>query len=171
MSDPGATTSGPPSGSPAGGPERRSWWLLAVVVAAALLVSGGAAAVVVSGGDHDPGGPALGAAPPVELATLPEDVAARYRFADAHPGELAEIPCFCGCQEFLAHEDLYDCFVRPNGAGYEPHAAGCGVCLGEAALAADLLAAGTPAVEVRQRIIAQFGTTPITSPDQTVPPA
>jgi len=172
VSDPGATTSGPPSGSPAGGPEHQRWWLLALVVAAVLVIGGGAVAVVVSGGDDDPtDGHAMGVAPPVELVTLSEDVAALYRFAEEHRTELAEVPCFCGCEEFLAHESLYDCFVRADGAGYDGHAAGCGVCLGEAAVASDLLAAGTPAGEVAQQIIEQFGTTPITSPDQTIPRA
>lgn len=170
MSDAGATTSGPSSGSPAGGPELRRWWLLAVVVAAVLVIGGGAVAVVVSGVDGDPdGGHVMGVAPPVELTTLSEDVAVLYRFAEGHQAELAQVPCFCGCEEFLAHESLYDCFVRADGAGYDSHAAGCGVCLGEAAVASDLLAAGTSAGQVAQRIIEQFGTTPITSPDQTVP--
>lgn|GEM_PF-1495102 len=170
MSGRGATTSGPPSGSPAGGQELRRWWLLPVVVAAVLVIGTGAAAVAVSGGSQDPDGDhVMGGAPPVDLATLSEDVAVLYRFAERHQAELAPVPCFCGCEEFLAHESLYDCFVRADGAGYDSHAAGCGVCLGEAAVAADLLAAGTPAGEVAQRIIEQFGTTPITSPDQTVP--
>lgn len=172
MSDAGATTSEPPRGSLAGGPEHQRWWLLALVIAALLVIGGAGVAVVVSGGDRDPdGGHAMGAAPPLELATLTEDVAALYRFADAHQAELVEVPCFCGCEEFLAHESLYDCFVRADGAGYDSHAAGCGVCLGEATVASDLLAAGTPPGEVAQRIIEQFGTTPITSPDQTVPRA
>lgn len=172
MTHPGATTSGPPSGSPAGGPEHQRWWLLALVIAAVLIIGGAAVAVVVSGGDDDPaGGHAMGVAPPVELATLSEDVAALYRFAEGHQAELAGVPCFCGCEEFLAHDSLYDCFVRADGAGYDSHAAGCGVCLGEAAVVSDLLAAGTPAGEVTHRIIEQFGTTRITSPDQTVPRA
>jgi hypothetical protein len=63
------------------------------------------------------------------------------------------IPCLCGCEEFFAHENLYDCFIRIDGAGYDSHGAGCGVCLAEAAVASKLLDAGTPATEVAERIV------------------
>jgi hypothetical protein len=109
------------------------------------------------------------AAAPLELASVAADVADHYRYAEAHQAELSVIPCFCGCEEFLAHENLYDCFIRIDGAGYDSHAAGCGVCLGEAVVAVQLLDAGTPATEVAERIVEQFGTTSITSPDQTIP--
>jgi hypothetical protein len=143
--------------------------LVAAPLLVVLVMAAGAVAVVASargdgGNDH-----AMGAAPPLELASLTADVASHYRYAEAHQTELSAIPCFCGCQEFLAHESLYDCFVRIDGAGYDSHAAGCGVCIGEAVLASKLLDAGTPVADVAARIVEQFGTTPVTSPDQTIP--
>jgi hypothetical protein len=139
--------------------------LVVVLVAAA-----GAVALVVSTGDSDTGDSLrMEAATPLELASVAADVADHYRYAEAHQAELSVIPCFCGCEEFLAHENLYDCFIRIDGAGYDSHAAGCGVCLGEAVVAVQLLDAGTPATDVAERIVEQFGTTSITSPDQTIP--
>jgi hypothetical protein len=134
-----------------------------------LLMAAGAVAVVALAGGDGGNDHAMGAAPPLELASVTADVADHYRYAEAHPAELSAIPCFCGCQEFLGHESLYDCFVRIDGAGYDSHAAGCGVCIGEAVLASQLLDAGTPAADVAARIVEQFGTTTITSPDQTIP--
>jgi hypothetical protein len=135
-----------------------------------LVVAAGAVALVTSTGDGDSGDAhGMGAAPPLELVSVSDDVAGHYRYAETHRADVSVIPCFCGCEEFLAHENLYDCFVRTDGAGYDSHAAGCGVCLGEAAVASQLLDAGTPAAEVADRIVEQFGTTPITSPDQTIP--
>lgn len=134
---------------------------------AALLVAGGAASFVVGRdgtGDARPHGPAAA----LELASVTDDIARNYRYAETHRKELSTIPCFCGCEEFLGHESLYDCFIRADSA-YDSHAAGCGVCIGESAVASSLLDAGRPATEVAERIIEQFGTTPVTSPDQTTP--
>jgi hypothetical protein len=161
-------SSGPPL--PSGGPEVRWWWLFGAPLLAVLVVAVGAVALVVATGDSEAGDAhPMEAAAPLELASVTADVAAHYRYAEAHQAELSAIPCFCGCQEFLAHESLYDCFVRVDGAGYDSHAAGCGVCIGEAVLASQLLEAGTPVADVAARIVEEFGTTPITSPDQTIP--
>ena len=159
-----------PSDAPANGaPAVRWWWLFVGPLLALLLVAGGAAALIASGDDGDAGDAhAMGAAPPLELASVTDDIAGHYRYAEDHQTDFAAIPCFCGCEEFLSHENLYDCFIRTDGAGYDSHAAGCGVCIGEAVVASQLLDAGTPATEVADRIVEQFGTTPITSPDQTI---
>jgi len=160
-----------PSDAPAkGAPAVRWWWSCVGPLLALLLVAGGAAALMAAGGDGDAGGAhAPGAAPPLELASVTDDIARLYRYAEGHRTDFSAIPCFCGCEDFLGHENLYDCFIRSDGAGYDSHAAGCGVCIGEAAVASRLLDADTPATEVADRIVEQFGTTPITSPDQTIP--
>ena len=160
-----------PSDAPANGaPAVRWWWLFVGPLLALLLVAGGAAALIASGDDGDAGDAhAMGAAPPLELASVTDDIAGHYRYAEGHQTDFSKIPCFCGCEEFLGHENLYDCFVRTDGAGFDSHAAGCGVCIGEAVVASQLLDAGTPVTDVADRIVEQFGTTPITSPDQTIP--
>jgi hypothetical protein len=101
---------------------------------------------------------------PVELVDLAPAAAEHYRHAEEHRSEYAAIPCFCGCEEFLAHRHLLDCFVRADGAGYDAHAAGCGVCLGESATAHDLLAGGADPDDVVDAVIEQFGSVPTTLP-------
>lgn len=170
MTWPAAPASEPTGPRSLEGPTVRWWWLFVAPLLAVLIVGVGAAALVVSTGDSDGGEVhSMGAVAPLELASVSEDVAVHYRYAETHRADLSLIPCFCGCEEFLAHENLYDCFIRTDGAGFDSHAAGCGVCIGEAAVASQLLEAGTPATEVAERIIEEFGTTPITSPDQTIP--
>jgi hypothetical protein len=166
----GPTAEPTPPPSP-GGPAVRWWWLFVAPLLAVAVVAAGAAALVVSNGGRDTSDAHAmsGAAAPLELASVSEDIAGHYRYAEAHQADLSVIPCFCGCEEFLAHENLYDCFLRTDGAGYDSHAAGCGVCIGEAVVASQLLDAGTSAIDVADRIVEQFGTTPITSPDQTIP--
>ena len=168
MTEHDAPTSEPPGLLPTGRPGVR-WWLFVVPLLAVVVAAAGAVALVASEGDDERGALPTGAAGPLELASVSEEIAGHYRYAAAHEADLSVVPCFCGCQELLAHEDLYDCFIRADGAGYDSHAAGCGVCIGEAAVATALLDAGTPPTEVAVRIVEQFGTTPITSPDQTIP--
>lgn len=163
-----AAATNEPTGPPStGGPVVHWWWLFVAPLLVVLVVAAGAVAFVVSRDGTD--AHAMGPAAPLELASVSEDIAGHYRYAEAHRADLSLIPCFCGCEEFLAHENLYDCFIRTDGTGYDSHAAGCGVCIGEAAVASQLLDAGTPATEVAEEIVEQFGTTPITSPDQTIP--
>lgn len=166
MTEPEDVTPGPPGipsdGTPA---DRRRWMFVGPLVALLLLVAGGAA-IVASGGGN---GNVIDAASPLELASVKDEVAEHYRYAEVHQTEFTRIRCFCGCEESVGHENLYDCFIRADGAGYERHAAGCGVCISEAAVATQLLDAGTPATETVDRIVEQFGTTPVTSPDQTLP--
>jgi hypothetical protein len=135
--------------------------LLPVAIAAGVVIgasstdgSAGSAA-----GEH---GPAVVA--PLDLASVSPAIAEHYRFAAAHEAELRQVPCFCGCEEFLGHRDLYDCFVRADGAGWDAHAAGCGVCIGEAITSRELLDAGRSPTEVRDAVVEQFGTTPTTTP-------
>lgn len=88
---------------------------------------------------------------------VPEQVAVLYRAAHDHAAIFEQIPCFCGCEAMLGHRHLLDCFARPDG-GWEAHALGCGVCLGEAQQVEDLLAAGVedPAA-IREAVIAEWG--------------
>lgn len=103
---------------------------------------------------------------PLDLATLSHDIAGHYRSAAEHPDAYQNVPCFCGCQEFLGHRDLYDCFVRADDAGWEAHAARCGVCIAESTLVLEQLDAGATPDQARNAVLDRFGTTP-----PTVPPA
>lgn len=101
---------------------------------------------------------------PLELAAVPEEIAAHYRFAAANADAYRDVPCYCGCEQFLAHRDLYDCFVRADGAGWEAHASGCGVCIAESAAVRQLVDEGSTRTEIRSAVIEQFGSTPPTTP-------
>ena len=146
-------------------PEARwaPWRLpLALVIAAALLVGGALAMAAVR--DREPAGGHAATAGPLDLDTVDHAVAEHYRFAEAHPDVYEEVPCFCGCEDFLDHRHLGDCFVLADGSGYEPHAAGCGVCIAESAMVRDLLEDGADPATIPAAVIARFGTTPPTAP-------
>lgn len=144
-------------------------WILALL--APILVVGLAGALVVattaSGEGDRPGSdhPGVGlAAEPLELTSVSSDVAGHYTYARDHQAAYSEIPCYCGCEEFLDHRNLYDCFVRSDGQGWDAHAAGCGVCIGESTAARELLEQGQDPSAARDAVIAQFGATPTTAP-------
>lgn len=93
----------------------------------------------------------------IDPADVPESVAVLYRAAHAHSDIFEAVPCFCGCEAMLGHRHLLDCFARPDG-GWEAHALGCGVCLGEAQQVEDLLAEGiTDPGEIRAAVVSRWG--------------
>lgn len=78
-----------------------------------------------------------------------------YRFAADHPEALVYLPCYCGCGQTNGHENLRDCFVSAAGA-FDPHAAGCNVCIDEALDAKRLSEQGRSRGEIRQAIDATY---------------
>ncbi|MBI1259036.1 MAG: hypothetical protein GC204_16320 [Chloroflexi bacterium] len=82
---------------------------------------------------------ALPATPAVQAKAMPEFVhkAAQitqeaYHYAAAHPHELEQYPCYCGCVHF-DHASLRDCFIKTlddtGSITLDDHAAGCGICV------------------------------------------
>jgi hypothetical protein len=67
------------------------------------------------------------------------------------PQTIAQLPCYCHCDEGFGHKSLQTCFV-------DDHAAHCAVCVEEALLAYKLQKEErlTPA-QIRERIIAKYG--------------
>lgn len=51
-----------------------------------------------------------------------------YKIASEIPETLAQLPCYCHCDEGFGHKSLHSCFV-------DDHAAHCAVCIDEALLA------------------------------------
>ena len=93
----------------------------------------------------------------IDPEDVPESVAVLYRAAHEHAEIYQAVPCFCGCEAMLGHRHLLDCFARPEG-GWEAHALGCGVCLGEAQQIEELLAAGiTSPGQIRAAVVARWG--------------
>ena len=67
------------------------------------------------------------------------------------PQTIAQLPCYCHCDEGFGHKSLQTCFV-------DDHAAHCAVCVEEALLAYKLQKEErlSPA-QIRERIIAKYG--------------
>lgn len=140
----------------------RPWWALALAIVV-LAAAGWLVATGLDTGSAGPGAtgdaPAMLAVAPggtVELASLPALQQELYRAAAADPDAFESVACYCGCEAFLDHRHLRDCFVRPDG-GWERHATGCGVCLAEARDVIDLHATGTPLDEIGRRIDDRYG--------------
>lgn len=73
-----------------------------------------------------------------------------YRAVRQIPVTIAQLPCYCHCDEGFGHKSLYSCFE-------DEHAAHCAVCVNEAllALALEKEQKLSPA-EIRARIVAQY---------------
>jgi len=73
-----------------------------------------------------------------------------YHAAREIPVTLAQLPCYCHCDEGFGHKSLYSCFE-------DDHASHCDVCVREALLALKLEKEQkmTPA-EIRDTIVAQY---------------
>ena len=73
-----------------------------------------------------------------------------YRAVRQIPVTIAQLPCYCHCDEGFGHKSLYSCFE-------DDHAAHCDVCVREALLALTLEKEHklTPA-QIRDRIVAQY---------------
>lgn len=146
-------------------PTSRSRIVILLVTLAVVLGAVGIMVAVVADNGHS--GNAAGDASmvaPLDLASVSTATAGLYHSAEAHRSTYIRIPCFCGCEESLGHRNLYDCFVRADGAGWEAHASGCGVCIAESVTANRLIDRGRDPSAVRDAVIAEFGSTVGTTP-------
>ena len=73
-----------------------------------------------------------------------------YRAVRQIPVTIAQMPCYCHCDQGFGHKSLYSCFE-------DEHAAHCDVCVREALLALTLEKQQklSPA-EIRERIVEQY---------------
>jgi DNA-binding helix-hairpin-helix protein with protein kinase domain len=144
----------------------RPWWALVVALLSGMLsvwlvVT---AANPTTSASADDGHAAMVQVAPggeVPLASLPVDHQAVYEAAAADEDAMTRVRCHCGCEGFLDHRHLLDCFVRPDG-GWERHATGCAVCLAEAEEVLDMRDRGVGLDEIIERIDRRYGG--ITSP-------
>jgi hypothetical protein len=81
------------------------------------------------------------------------EVVPAYEAARKYPATLDRLHCFCECQESMAHrhKTLLTCFTST-------HAAGCGVCLREALMAAELKEKGLPDDQIENTVESIFKT-------------
>jgi len=142
---------------------------LALGIAVLLIVAGGVVGVAMGmrGGSHEmmwggPGPAAQGAvgseragSSGFQLDGMPDHMVAHYEYARANAGVYAQVPCYCGCQEMLAHRNLEDCFVTPDGM-WESHASGCQVCIDESRMVMRMMGRGMDPQTIRDRIVAHY---------------
>ncbi|HEX8649537.1 MAG TPA: CYCXC family (seleno)protein [Pyrinomonadaceae bacterium] len=75
---------------------------------------------------------------------------AAYQIAREIPETLAQLPCYCHCDEGFGHKSLHTCFETD-------HSSMCAVCVNEALMAYKLQKEdGLTPAQIRERIIAQF---------------
>lgn len=84
---------------------------------------------------------------PAQFSGITRDA---YRTAREIPVTLAQLPCYCHCDQGFGHKSLYSCFQ-------DEHAAHCDVCVREALLALKLEKEQkmSPA-QIRDTIVAQY---------------
>ncbi len=93
----------------------------------------------------------------VDLAALPAEVAARYRFVEANQALAAQVRCYCGCDRTLGHQNLQQCFLTEQRGMYDSHAAGCLICQEEAEDVERLLAQDIGAATISAVIDQRYG--------------
>lgn len=73
-----------------------------------------------------------------------------YTVAKQIPKTLAQLPCYCHCDQGFGHKSLHTCFV-------DDHAAHCAVCVDEALLAYRLEKdQGLTPEQIRERIVEKY---------------
>jgi len=138
--------------------------VIAVAVSIDATGHGQVAAVTTTTNTPTTNTPATKTAAPLDLTTVPADIAEHYEYAAAHLVEFRQIPCWCGCMQYLGHRNLADCFIRADGKGWEAHAATCSVCIAEATMAERMLRQGQSAHDVAEAVTLQFGQSSVTTP-------
>jgi hypothetical protein len=84
--------------------------------------------------------------PPENFKRLIRDA---YKAVGEMPQTIAQLPCYCHCDEGFGHKSLQSCFV-------DDHAAHCDICVKEALAAYKLQKQGLTAPQIRERIIAEY---------------
>ena len=82
-----------------------------------------------------------------------KEVAPAYEAALKYPATLDRLHCFCECQESMTHrhKTLLTCYTSN-------HAAGCGICLREALMAAEMKEKGVPDDQIENTVESIFKT-------------
>jgi Protein of unknown function with PCYCGC motif len=72
-----------------------------------------------------------------------------YRVVKEIPETIAQLPCYCHCDQSIGHKSLHSCFQ-------DTHASQCTVCVNEALIAYNMQKSGMTPAQIRERIIAQY---------------
>lgn len=84
--------------------------------------------------------------PPENFKGITRDA---YKAVGEMPQTIAQLPCYCHCDEGFGHKSLQSCFV-------DDHAAHCDICVKEALAAYKLQKQGLTVPQIRERIIAEY---------------
>ena len=125
------------------------WGIAGVAVVAALGVLW--AARTASAGHHPQPRPGVTGAAVLAASTFGADerLVRAYTAARELPEVFDGIYCYCHCKENFGHRSLLTCFESEHGAS-------CDICLGEAAMAADMHQRGASLAEIQRAIDARF---------------
>jgi hypothetical protein len=138
----------------------RPWWALIVAIvasaAAVWLAEPGPAIGAAASGHDDPLMLQVAPGGEIDLTSLPAEHQVLYEAAVADRDAFTAVRCYCGCEAFLHHRHLLDCFERPEG-GWERHATACAVCLAEAEEVVGFREDGVPLDEIVRRIDDRYG--------------
>lgn len=97
------------------------------------------------------------------------EIEAAYEYAASDEGAALEwIPCYCGCGPHSGHLNNRDCFVRPDGTGFDEHGSNCGVCVDIALRVQRALGEGKSLTQARALVDARYAGYPAT--DTPMPP-
>jgi len=132
----------------ANGSKSRTRWMIAVAAIGIILIAGAGAWHMRAAADASGGG--VSASLTQDPGLYQGDTRQAYIVARDHPELLAQLDCYCGCEQNEGHKNLLDCF-RTN------HGAGCDICVGEAVTAGQMLSQGTPVDQIREALRARYG--------------
>jgi len=121
--------------------------LLFGAIAAVLIILTGAAVYRVRAANQVP--PVTADVVTLDPNQFTGEVRQAYLVAREHPELLAQLDCYCGCEQHEGHKNLLDCY-RTN------HGAGCDICTGEAVTAGKLADEGMPVEQIRAALKAQY---------------
>ena len=104
--------------------------------------------------------------PMLQKSALPaflKDAAPRvreaYEYAIAHPKELENYPCYCGCGK-MGHKSNLSCYIKSVTADgtitFDNHASGCGLCVDITQDAIRLKNEGQTPLQIRRYIDSQY---------------
>jgi uncharacterized protein with PCYCGC motif len=130
------------------GSDSRVRWMIAAVAIGLLVIVGFGAWQMRAAADANGGGASASLTQDPELYR--GDIRQAYIVARDHPELLAQLDCYCGCEQHEGHKNLLDCF-RTN------HGASCDICVGEAVTAGQMLTQDTPVDQIRDALRARFG--------------
>ena len=135
-----------------------------VLATAIVVVIIGLGSIYLFAAGGSPDSPAAGdMAMSVSSQSLPEYVLASdantqmaYQFAVDRPDVMMWMVCYCGCGDHSGHKSALNCFVKDGGKEFDPHGAGCNVCVNIALDARAMTAEGRSLRDIRAHIDGKY---------------